>query len=370
MTNKPPFRADQVGSLLRPAELIDAHQKHLDGRLDGVELRAIEDRHIREAVAMQERIGMHAVTDGEFRRTSFHFDFLNQLEGVKGTLPNRAAEAAPGAPKSFTPPTLTITGRVRHTRPIEVENFRFLKSVTKYVAKQTIPSPTMLLRGERGALDAKIYPDRDAFYQDAATAYRAEIKALGDAGCTYLQLDDTNLAYLCDVAIRDGMKQRGDDPDELLRRYAAVINASLAERPAGMTVCMHLCRGNMQSRWAASGGYEPVANVMFNDVNVDGYFLEFDSERAGGFEPLRFLPKGKRAVLGLVSSKHERMETKDELHRRIDAAALFAPAENLCLSPQCGFASGFRGNAIAHDVERDKLALVVAAAIDIWGSAL
>jgi 5-methyltetrahydropteroyltriglutamate--homocysteine methyltransferase len=369
MTADRPFRADHVGSLLRPAELIAAHEQNLDGKLPLDKLREIEDRHIRAAVALQEGVGLHAVTDGEFRRTSFHFDFLNQLDGVKGALPHRPPPT-PGSPaQAFTPPTLTITGKIRHRAPIEVEGFKFLKSVTKRTAKQAIPSPTMLLRGERDAFANKVYADRDTFYADIAAAYRAEIAALGAAGCSYVQLDDTNLAYLCDASMREAFRQRGDDPDALLRRYAKVINDSISGRPAGMTIGMHLCRGNMQSRWAASGGYEPVAEVMFNDVAVDGYFLEYESERAGGFEPLRFLPKGKRVVLGVISSKLERMETQDEIRRRIDEAAKFAPLDQLCVSPQCGFASGFRGNAVGEDVERRKLALVVEVATAVWGTA-
>jgi 5-methyltetrahydropteroyltriglutamate--homocysteine methyltransferase len=364
---KPPFRADQVGSLLRPPELRDAHERNLKGELDRVALRAIEDRHIRAAVALQEAVGLEAVTDGEFRRTSFHFDFLEQLDGVKGNMPLQVGpEAAPtGVSKAFAPPTLDITGPVRHVRPIEVDGFAFLKSVTTRVAKQTIPSPTMLLRGERSAL-AGIYPDRDAFYADIAAAYRAEIAALAAAGCTYLQLDDTNFAYLCDAQMRAAASARGDDPDATLRRYAELINATLADRPSGMTVCVHVCRGNLQSRWAASGGYEPVAEVLFRDVAVDGYFLEYDSDRAGGFEPLRFLPEGKRAVLGLVSSKLPAIETQEAIRYRIDEAARFAPLDQLCLSPQCGFASSYRGNAVAEDVERAKLRLVVETAAAVW----
>jgi 5-methyltetrahydropteroyltriglutamate--homocysteine methyltransferase len=311
------------------------------------------------------------VTDGEFRRASFHFDFLGQLDGVEANLrPQMEARPQSSATKTFTPPTLKVTGKVGHSRDIEVENFRFLKAQTRSgIAKQAIPSPTMLLRSGRGGVSETAYPNMESYYDDAAAAYRAEIKALADAGCTYLQLDDTNFAYLCDASMRESVRQRGDDPDEVLHRYAMIINKVLEDRPAGLTVCMHVCRGNSGSQWAASGGYEPVADVMFNEVGVDGYFLEFDSERAGSFDPLRFMPKGKRVVLGLVSSKLERMEPKDELRRRIDEAAGFAPIDSMCLSPQCGFASNSRGNDVAEDIEKRKLALVVEMAEEVWGTA-
>ncbi|HVV95363.1 MAG TPA: 5-methyltetrahydropteroyltriglutamate--homocysteine S-methyltransferase [Hyphomicrobiales bacterium] len=366
----PPFRADHVGSLLRPPEVLAALDANRNGQMPDAALRAIEDEAIRGAVALQESVGLQAVTDGEFRRASFHFDFLGQLEGVEASIRGQMSAvqpAAPGAP--FTPPQLRITGKVRHARPIEAENFRFVKEATRKTAKQAIPSPTMLLRGGRAGVSTEAYPDMEAFFADGAAAFRAEIKALADAGCTYLQLDDTNFAYLCDAKMREGLRQRGDDPDEVLRGYTRIVRMALAERPAGMTVCMHVCRGNSASQWAASGGYEPVAEAMFNDMPIDGYFLEFDSARAGGFEPLRFVPKGKRVVLGLVSSKTPALEPKDELRRRIDEAGRYMPSEAMALSPQCGFASNYRGNAMDVDAEKRKLALVVEMADEVWGAA-
>jgi 5-methyltetrahydropteroyltriglutamate--homocysteine methyltransferase len=366
-----PFRADHVGSLLRPAELLAAREANLAGTLPDAELHALEDRCIRDAVALQESVGLHAVTDGEFRRGSFHFDFLGRLAGVEANAQRQMSGSAgrPTPGKAFTPPQLKITGKLRHQAPIEVENFRFLKGLTRATPKQAIPSLTMLLRGGRAGVSTEAYPDMEAFFADGAAAYRAEIAALAAAGCTYLQLDDTNFAYLCDASMREGLRRRGDDPEEVLRDYARIVTMALADRPAGMTVCMHVCRGNSAGAWAASGGYEPVAEMMFNAMPIDGYFLEFDSERAGGFEPLRFVPKGKRVVLGLVSSKLAALETKDALRRRIDEAARYMALEDMALSPQCGFASHFRGNAMDPDAQKRKLALVVELADEVWGSA-
>jgi 5-methyltetrahydropteroyltriglutamate--homocysteine methyltransferase len=263
---------------------------------------------------------------------------------------------------------LHVTGKVKHSHPIMVRDFEFLKSVTKRVPKLTIPSPTMLhFRGGRGAISREAYPDIEAFFEDVAQAYREEISQLGAAGCTYLQLDDTNLAYLCDPKMREGARARGDDPDELPRRYAKLINAAIAGRPAGMTVCTHLCRGNFKSAWVAEGGYEPVAEVLFNELKVDGYFLEYDDARSGGFSPLRFVPKDKTVVLGLVSTKVGELETKDAIKRRIDEAAKLVPLEQLCLSPQCGFSSTVHGNEIARESQARKLGLVREVAAEVWG---
>jgi 5-methyltetrahydropteroyltriglutamate--homocysteine methyltransferase len=263
---------------------------------------------------------------------------------------------------------MKVTGPVRHVKPIQVADFEFLKSVTKRTPKVTIPSPTMLhFRGGREAISREAYPDLEAFYSDVAAAYRAEIGALAAAGCRYLQLDDTNLAYLCDAKMREGARQRGDDPDELPRRYARLINAAIAERPAGMAVCVHLCRGNFKSAWVAEGGYEPVAQVLFNDLDVDGYFLEYDDARSGDFAPLRHVPKGKTVVLGLVTTKLDQLETSDYLKRKIDEAAKVVPLDQLCLSPQCGFSSTVHGNAIARDAQAAKLSLVVETAREVWG---
>jgi len=269
----------------------------------------------------------------------------------------------------FAPPVLHVTGKVRHAKPIQLADFQFLKSVAKRTPKVTIPSPTMLhFRGGRGAISREAYPDMEEFFADVAAAYRDEIQALGAAGCTYLQLDDTNLAYLCDPKLREGARQRGDDPDELPRRYARLINAAIEGRPAGMRVCTHLCRGNFKSAWVAEGGYEPVAEVLFNELAVDGYFLEYDDPRSGDFRPLRFVPKDKTVVLGLVTTKVGELESKDDIKRRIDEAAKYAPMEQLCLSPQCGFSSTVHGNEIARESQSRKMKLVVEVAREVWGN--
>jgi 5-methyltetrahydropteroyltriglutamate--homocysteine methyltransferase len=333
-----------------------------------VELRSAEDRAIRDIVRFQEDLGLQGITDGEFRRTYFHIDFLEQLEGVetRGGISTSFHSAAGDV--NFAPPVMHVTAKLRHLHPIQVGDFQFLKSVTKRMPKVTIPSPTMLhFRGGRAAISREAYPDLEAFYDDVAACYRAELKQLGEAGCTYVQLDDTNLAYLCDPKMREGARQRGDDPNELPRRYARLINAAIADRPAGMTVCTHLCRGNFKSAWVAEGGYEPVAEVLFRDLAVDGYFLEYDDARSGDFSPLRFVPKGKIVVLGLVTTKVGELETKDGLKRRIDEAAKYVPLEQLCLSPQCGFSSTVHGNEIARESQARKLALVVETAEEVWG---
>ena len=366
---KPPFRADHVGSFLRPKKLLDAREQHKAGTLSASALRAVEDEAIREIVRFQEDLGLRGITDGEFRRTYFHIDFLTRLSGVttKGGI-NVSFHSASGN-VDFAPPVMQVTGKVRHDVPIQRADFEFLRSVTKRTPKVTIPSPTMLhFRGGRGAISSDAYPDLDAFYADVALAYRAEIADLAAAGCTYLQLDDTNLAYLCDEKMRDGARQRGDDPDELPRRYARLINAAIEGRPANMTVCVHLCRGNFKSAWAAEGGYEPVAQVLFNELAVDGYFLEYDDARSGDFAPLSHVPKGKTVVLGLVSTKVGQLESKDDLKRRVDAAAKLVPLEQLCLSPQCGFSSTVHGNDIAIESQTAKLRLVVETAREIWRS--
>jgi 5-methyltetrahydropteroyltriglutamate--homocysteine methyltransferase len=365
-----PFRADHVGSFLRPAGLLDARERFRNGDLAKAELRAIEDSAIRDIVRFQEDLDLQGITDGEFRRTYFHVDFLEQLEGVetRGGIATSFRNAL-GKQVDFAPPVMHVTGKLRHVKPIQLEDFRFLRSVTGRTPKVTIPSPTMLhFRGGRGAISRDAYPDLEGFYDDVAACYREELKQLGEAGCTYVQLDDTNLAYLCDAKMREGARQRGDDPDELPRRYARLINAAIAGRPAGMRVCIHLCRGNFQSAWVAEGGYEPVAEVLFNDLRVDGYFLEYDDARSGTFAPLRFVPRDKIVVLGLVSTKVGTLESKDELKRRIDEAAGFVPLDQLCLSPQCGFSSTVHGNEIARESQAMKLRLVVETAREVWGS--
>jgi len=364
----PPYRADHVGSFLRPKFLLDARDQFKAGSIDAAKLRAVEDEAIRGIVKFQEDLGLRGITDGEFRRTYFHIDFLTQLDGVetKGGIAVSFHSAAGNV--DFAPPVMQVTTKVKHSKPIQLRDFQFLKSVTARTPKVTIPSPTMLhFRGGRGAINKEAYPDLDAFYADVAAGYADELNSLGAAGCTYVQLDDTNLAYLCDTKMREGARSRGDDPDELPRRYARLINAAIANRPKGMTICVHLCRGNFKSAWAAEGGYEPVAEVLFNELAVDGYFLEYDDARSGDFAPLRHVPKGKTVVLGLVSTKVGQLESKDDLKRRIDMAAKLVPLEQLCLSPQCGFSSTVHGNDIAMESQTAKLRLVVETARDVWG---
>ena len=366
-----PFRADHVGSFLRPAALLAAREQNSKGSLSRAGLREAEDAAIRDIVRFQEDLGLKGITDGEFRRTYFHVDFLERLQGVESKGGIAVSFRSARGNVDFSPPVMHVTAALRHVRPIQLDDFQFLQSVTRQTPKVTIPSPTMLhFRGGRGAISRQAYPELEpAFYDDVARCYRAELKALADAGCRYLQLDDTNLAYLCDPKMREGARARGDDPDELPRRYARLINAAIAERPGDMTVCVHLCRGNFRSAWAAEGGYEPVAEVLFNELDVDGYFLEYDDARSGNFAPLRFVPKGKSVVLGLVSTKVGKLESKDLLKRRIDEAARHVPLEQLCLSPQCGFSSTVHGNEIARESQAAKLRLVVETAREVWGDA-
>jgi 5-methyltetrahydropteroyltriglutamate--homocysteine methyltransferase len=366
--NRIPFRADHVGSFLRPPGLLAARAACQQGEITRPALRAIEDQAIRDVVRMQEEAGLYGITDGELRRTFFHIDFLERLDGVmtQGAVTVKFHTRAGDV--DFAPPVMQVVGKVRHRAPIQVADFQFLRAATTRTAKVSIPSPTMLhFRGGRAAISTSAYPDLEVFFDDVAAAYRREIAALAEAGCRYLQLDDTNLAYLCDSKMREGARARGDDPDELPRRYARLINAAIADRPATMTVCIHLCRGNFQSAWVAEGGYDPVAEVLFNELRVDGYFLEYDDARSGGFAPLRFLPRGKRVVLGLVSSKFAELEHPDVLRRRIDEAARFVPLDQLCLSPQCGFSSTVHGNQISPEVQIAKLRLVVDTARAVWG---
>ncbi|MGE5129290.1 MAG: 5-methyltetrahydropteroyltriglutamate--homocysteine S-methyltransferase [Sphingomonadaceae bacterium] len=359
---KPPFRADQVGSLLRPAWLAEARGKRKAGAIGAAALKEAEDRAIRDAVAKQEAIGLQAITDGEFRRDWWHLDFLAQLDGVT-TMVNPGPKFGAAGEQ---PPIPTVTGKIGCSRPIMVEHFAFLESTTRRTAKMTIPSPSMLhLRGGRASISRAAYPDLAEFWRDVAAAYRSAIAHFAAAGCSYLQLDDVAFAYLCDPKIRANCVKNGDDPAALPRTYAETINQALENRPAGMTVTMHTCRGNFRSAWVAEGGYEPVAEAMFS-TDVDGYFMEFDSARAGGFEPLRLLPAGKKVVLGLVTTKVGELESKDLLRRRIDEAARYVPLEQLCLSPQCGFASTHHGNALSEDDQWRKLALMVEVANEIW----
>jgi 5-methyltetrahydropteroyltriglutamate--homocysteine methyltransferase len=359
----PPFRADQVGSLLRPQSLVEARRSFREGRLTAVELRQHEDAAIKAVVARQEAIGLQSITDGELRRDWWHIDFMRRLEGV-------SVAENPGPKFGQTeeqPPIATVTGPVRFGHPIMVEDFKFLKDCTTRTAKFTIPSPSMLhIRGGRKAIARDAYPDLDKFWADLALAYQQAIASFAAAGCRYLQLDDISFAYLCDDRVRATTVANGDDPAKLPRTYAATVNAALVARPDGMAVTMHTCRGNFKSSWVAEGGYESVAQAMFS-CDVDGFFMEFDTARAGGFEPLRYLPKGKKVVLGLVTTKVGAIESKDELKRRIDAAAKFVPLEDLCLSPQCGFSSTHHGNALSEAEQWRKLELVVEVAREVWG---
>ena len=366
----PPFRADHVGSFLRPRQLLAARERFQRGEIGSAELRAVEDEAIRRVVRLQEDAGLRGITDGELRRTYFHVDFLEKLAGVetRGGLPAHFRTAA-GQDIDFAPPVLAVTGPVRHRGPIQVADFEFLRAATARTPKVTIPSPTMLhFRGGRGAISMDAYPDLQGFWDDVAAAYRRELALLGAAGATYVQLDDTNLAYLCDPKMREGARQRGDDPAALPARYARLINAAIADRPAGMTVCVHMCRGNFRSAWVAEGGYEAVAEVLFSELAVDGLFLEYDDARSGDFAPLRFVPPGKIVVLGLVTTKVGALESKDELRRRIDEASRHLPLEQLALSPQCGFSSTVHGNDIARESQSAKLRLVVETADAVWGA--
>jgi 5-methyltetrahydropteroyltriglutamate--homocysteine methyltransferase len=367
----PPFRADHVGSLIRPDNLIAARQAAENGELAKEELRRLQQEAIREVVRLQEEIGLKLVTDGEFNRTSWQRDFLLRFANV-APMPARLTvrfHSAAGT-RDHIPPSLAVTGKLKRPNGIFVDDFKFLKSVARATPKVTIPSPTVMhFRGGRDAIDKTAYPDIDDFYADLARVYREEIADLADAGCRYLQIDEVNLAYLCDPELRRQVANIGEDPDELPDAYARLLNDTIRDRPADMTVCMHLCRGNFAGAWVAEGGYEPVAELLFNEIGVDGYFLEYDSARAGSFEPLRFLPKGKIAVLGLVTTKSPNMETKDELKRRIDEAARYVPLEQLALSPQCGFSSGIGGNTMGVEGEIAKLRLVVETAREVWDEA-
>jgi methionine synthase II (cobalamin-independent) len=365
-----PFRADHVGSLLRPPALLAARERFAAGRLDAAGLRAAEDAAVTDVVAMQEEVGLLAATDGEFRRTSWHMDFIHRLGGISRTDEQLRVRMRNGAGEnSFTSAGVAVTGKVRLTEPIFAEDFRYLLStVTGAVPKLTIPSPSMVhYRGGTAAVDRTVYPDLEEFWADLSAAYADEVRALAELGCRYLQLDDTSLAYLNDPAQRAEMAARGEDADHQHLRYIRQINAAIADRPAGMRVTTHLCRGNFRSSWAAEGGYDFVAEALFGELAVDGFFCEFDDERSGGFAPLRFVPPGKQVVLGLVTTKRGELEDADTLKRRIDEAAKYVPLDQLCLSPQCGFSSTVEGNDLTPAQQVAKLRLVVEVAQDVWG---
>jgi methionine synthase II (cobalamin-independent) len=366
----PPFRADHVGSFLRPRRLLEARERRARGEIDPEALHAVEDAAIREVVQRQEEVGLRGITDGEFRRTFFHVDFLEQLAGVEVVEGSFTAtfRRDDGTEVGFKPPTMRVVAPVRHRRSIQGSDFEFLKGATSRTAKVCIPSPSMLhFRGGRDAISAEVYPDLEAFYADLAAAYRAEILDLAARGCRYLQMDDTNLAYLCDDQIREATRARGDDPDELPRLYCRLINEAIEGRPDDMAVCIHLCRGNYQSAWVAQGGYEPVAEILFNHLDIDGFFLEYDDQRSGDFGPLRFVPKGKIVVLGVMSSKRAEVEDRDAIKARIEEAARYVDLDQLCLSHQCGFSSTVHGNLLAEADQWKKLARMVEIAAEVWG---
>ncbi len=378
MSTRIPFRADHVGSFLRPAYLLEARDQFFNQKsITADQLRAVEDKAITEIVKFQADVGLKSITDGEFRRTYFHIDFLEQLGGVKTDIP--VTIVRPDGTEELAPPVIRVIDKVRHAKNIQLADFQYLKSQVEalgldtnggLVPKVTIPSPTMLhFRGGRAGISREAYPELDpVFYDDVAKAYGDELQSLADAGCTYVQMDDTNMAYLCDEKMREAARQRGDDPNELPHRYAAFINKVVARKPAGMTLCMHLCRGNFKSTHAAAGNYEPVAEALLSEMHLDAYFMEYDDDRSGDFRPLRFLKPGKTVVLGLVTTKFGQLESKDDLKRRIAEAAQYAPLHQLALSPQCGFSSTVHGNNIAMEDQRRKLALVVETAREVWGS--
>jgi 5-methyltetrahydropteroyltriglutamate--homocysteine methyltransferase len=364
----PPFRAEHVGSLLRPAAIHEGRARLRTGEIDRAALRAIESREIEAMIPKLAATGMRSMTDGEFRREWFHLDFLEQLGGI--TIEGMIASTSDSEETvHMAPPRITVTGRLTHDHAIQQADYEFVgeRAVEGTLTKVAIPSPTMAhFRGGRSGIDIRAYPDLDQFFDDLARVYREEIDALYAAGCRYLQMDDTNLAYLCDPGMRQGAVDRGDDPDELPRTYAALINAALAGRPDDLTVGVHLCRGNFRSTFFASGGYEPVAEVLFSELDVDAYFLEYDDERSGDFAPLRFVPEHKTVVLGLVTSKFPELEPADELRARVDEAARYVPLDQLCLSPQCGFSSTIHGNVMTEEQQWAKLRHVVEVADSIW----
>jgi 5-methyltetrahydropteroyltriglutamate--homocysteine methyltransferase len=363
--NTPPFRADMVGSLLRPKALLEARAKRAADQISAEELTAVEDREIEALLRKEESIGLQAATDGEYRRSFWHFDFYANLDGCEVYEASGGIQFKGGTSKAW---GLRVKGKLDFTTHPFLDHFQFLKNHTRLVPKMTIPSPSVLhFRGGRKAVSKEVYPDMDEFYGDVAKAYTKVVGAFAEAGCRYLQLDEVNMAYLCDPEQRENLKQRGDDPDKLKHIYADMINKAIADRPPDMVITTHLCRGNFKSMWISSGGYEPVAEVLFNAINVNGYFLEWDTDRAGDFEPLRFVPKGKTVVLGIVTSKTGALESKDDIKRRIDEAAKYCPLDQLCLSTQCGFASTEEGNLLTQDEQWAKLERIVEVAHDVWG---
>jgi 5-methyltetrahydropteroyltriglutamate--homocysteine methyltransferase len=371
MRDTPPFRADHVGSLLRPPVLLQARAEAAAGQLPREKLREIEDDAIRQVVRAQREVGLRSATDGEFRRTSWHMDFIYRLGGVAAsddriTVQFRNADGT----IEFETAALTVDAPITLPEVVFADDFAFLRDTVEpgVTPKLTIPSPSMVhYRGGRAAIDPAVYPDEERFWADLSAAYAQQVRGVAALGCRYLQLDDTSLAYLNDPAQRAMLASRGDDAEHQHLRYIRQINAALADRPEGLTVTTHMCRGNFRSSWAAEGGYDFVAEALFSELAVDGFFLEYDTERAGGFAPLRFVPPGKQVVLGLVTTKTGRLESKDTLKRRIDEAARYVPLEQLCLSPQCGFSSTVEGNVLSYDEQMAKLALIVETAEEVWG---
>jgi 5-methyltetrahydropteroyltriglutamate--homocysteine methyltransferase len=362
----PPFRADHVGSLLRPAALRELRAKAQRGEIPPADLCAAEDAAIERVIAKQADIGLRSATDGEFRRAMWHFDFLEHVDGVESYRAEHGIAFRGGIETQAK--GLRVTGKLGFSDHPMLHHFRFVRDHTQETAKMTIPSPSVLhFRGGRRAVSTEVYPDMEEFYRDLGLAYRAAVNAFAAAGCRYLQLDEVNLAYLCDEEQRQILRERGDDPDRLPAIYADMINTAISGRPADMTITMHLCRGNFRSSWIAQGGYEPVAELLFNRIGVDGYFMEFDTERAGGFEPLRFVPKSKVVVLGLVTSKTGALESVEALERRLTDAGAYIDTDQLCLSPQCGFASTEEGNVLSEDEQWAKLGRIVEVSQKVWG---
>jgi 5-methyltetrahydropteroyltriglutamate--homocysteine methyltransferase len=361
----PPFRADHVGSLLRPREVKEARAKRDKGEIDRGELKAVEDEAIKRLIAKQEEIGLSSVTDGECRRSWWHYDFLGGLDGVKMVPVEHGIQFAGVTTKAEAP---RVMGKIGFSDHPFIEHFKFLKAHTKKTPKMTIPGPSMLhYRGGRKMINMGVYPRMEEFYADLGAAYNQAVKAFYAAGCRYLQLDDISFAYLCDPEQRKMLSERGDDPEKQPQIYAGMVREALNDKPKDLTISMHLCRGNFRSTFVASGGYEPIADTLFNTMPVDAYFMEWDTERSGGFEPLRFLPKGKTVVLGLVTSKTGALEKKADILRRIEEAQKYASLDQLCLSPQCGFASTEEGNTLAEDEQWKKLSLIVEIAKEVWG---
>jgi methionine synthase II (cobalamin-independent) len=369
--DQPPFRADHVGSLLRPPALLQAREEHAAGRIGDEELRAAEDQAIRDVIEMQREVGLRSATDGEFRRASWHMDFIYQLGGIEKVEGNITVQFHnPQGDIEFTPAAIHVGSPVRLERPIFADAFAFLRSLTAdgVTPKLTIPSPSMVhYRGGAAAIDPAVYPDVERFWEDLTRAYADEVRAVAELGCTYLQFDDTSLAYLNDPSQRAMIARQGEDAEHLHEKYIRNINRALADRPEGLAITTHMCRGNFRSSWVAAGGYDFVAEALFGGLEVDGFFLEYDDARSGGFEPLRFVPPGKMVVLGLVTTKRGQLESKDELKRRIEEASRHVPIDQLCLSPQCGFSSTVEGNVLTYEEEVAKLRLIVETADEVWG---